>query len=755
MDISVTIRTHHSHLLSLHRPSHDLPVQRSEIEVVLTRPLSSSKTLMTELGQTPSGPPLSVLLQEDAAAKMKSAASVSHSQPAEAHQASSSTSPSPTGTLNASALSPEVGGLMGRLPFELWVKVMVQLDPKSITRCRRVSSCLKRYVDNSEDIWRCVAYQWKLIDSIYAPLPRNTGSPRPAEERLAQQNPLMSSATGYFNNIVSFRDLCRRHACLNSTWSTSDVFAQRGGQKGMRSQGSIHTGLPLTGARYRIGNPFLGTGPDGDVQIDAGLSSSGYAVASINVLQENAHLVDTLPPPQVSSNSMGNAYQRMGALCSEGSRHIVMSYQKSSSRPTLTVMDSVNATKFDETASIDLAEHFGAPVAARLRGPLCVMATITTNLLEADLPEDDEAALGFILTWDLHKNSIISSWRLNAFHLVEHVDFDAVNNLVFLRNEIGNVGVYCLLNDVETKFTQLASVCNPFNFNLIDLHDVVAPWYIPSSSIRASQIYLGTALLNLCENKARHCSLKVAWRCVEDSCLNPSVVKRGTLAGHIREYSTLLSQEHLGHVEMSTSIRFDSKNNMLIITHEWGLILIKGMRNASNASVMVGIIHYHVISEHSSSHRLGVQETQRAFTTGRVCQAMTQMPYKASALTHLILVDYDAFRLDTSWKWKKHPFENVKIWHIDQRSHQNNHKPDARLYTATQKRNKGWSCSDPFVGLHMDATTIYTLRTRSGLEYMDFGLASRPRSRPQKAEESPWEKHLRRSRKEIKDSWSR
>ncbi|CEH14793.1 hypothetical protein CBOM_02614 [Ceraceosorus bombacis] len=71
-----------------------------------------------------------------------------------------------------------------------------------------------------------------------------------------------------------------------------------------------------------------------------------------------------------------------------------------------------------------------------------------------------------------------------------------------------------------------------------------------------------------------------------------------------------------------------------------------------------------------------------------------------------LITDLDWHRLDPTWRPSEHPFEDVKMWHLEQ----------------SVSTDDG--IVDDLQEMAIDATTIYTTRKSAGLHFVDFGIAA-------------------------------
>ncbi|CEH14796.1 F-box domain [Ceraceosorus bombacis] len=140
------------------------------------------------------------------------------------------------------------GSSFHHLAEETLSGILVDVDPKTILRSRRVCGRWREWIDRSELVWRSIALSWGLIDHLAAPL---CGQPQLS----VYEAQALSSAMSYFEGIKSFKTLCCRYLTLTLTWHTPAVF-QKLASKGEDLQEHMPCGRMILKG-YEEGNEHL------------------------------------------------------------------------------------------------------------------------------------------------------------------------------------------------------------------------------------------------------------------------------------------------------------------------------------------------------------------------------------------------------------------------------------------------------------------------------------------------------------------
>ncbi|CEH14798.1 hypothetical protein CBOM_02618 [Ceraceosorus bombacis] len=141
-------------------------------------------------------------------------------------------------------------------------------------------------------------------------------------------------------------------------------------------------------------------------------------------------------------------------------------------------------------------------------------------------------------------------------------------------------------------------------------------------------------------------------------------------------------------------------------------MLVRDFSGTGSSAPKVALLHYHIVKkpQHLSAlSRLSTKSASAANVStslcdGRVLQVLRQEPNEVHNKLNLMIVDLDAHRLDGSWKPSKHAFENVRVWHLEQR------QPFAE---------------DTLVDAYIDSCGVYTNSKLMGVEYIEIGLAAK------------------------------
>ncbi|CEH14817.1 hypothetical protein CBOM_02636 [Ceraceosorus bombacis] len=354
----------------------------------------------------------------------------------------------------------------------------------------------------------------------------------------------------------------------------------------------------------------------------------------------------------------------------DGAYHFVLDLVERSRTHSIQVFRRIKDASYQLCRTIDPPSHFGVPACMSIRWPVGVVVTEVP-------PEGPET--GWILFWNLETYKRFREVRLAHKTRAFEVDFDEEAGLIF-------VGTVYLSNN----------------------HDDVL-----------------------------HEQLHIDWRRVEGSAWNPSRVGRSNLEGYIKHISVIPDDEHF--FKSSDNVHADIATDTLIVTYGWGLVLTRPyskLKDRRFDCIKVAILHYCYVGERRSVGFTPIAPTleveQTAFGIGRLCQYATHRPpFSWMPLYHMIVIDLNAFRLDSMWTPKDHVFENVQAWLLETKGRPTS---DSEL---SKDEERDPEAEDFFWHLWMDATTVYTIRTQSGLELVDFGLAVNPRPSPAAPDVSP------------------
>ncbi|PWN40038.1 hypothetical protein IE81DRAFT_246894 [Ceraceosorus guamensis] len=159
----------------------------------------------------------------------------------------------------------------------------------------------------------------------------------------------------------------------------------------------------------------------------------------------------------------------------------------------------------------------------------------------------------------------------------------------------------------------------------------------------------------------------------------------------------------------------DQRTDTLAVSYDWGISLLRPYSKIIDPRarhlIKVAILHYHVFLEKNTSDINNVSFGHQAVANSRICQVMNAQG-TSSKKEHVFVIDLDSRRLDTHKTVREHPFEDVKVWHIQTRVFQQN----GSAHEAGRER---WS--DRLLHVHLDATTVWTNHYNAGLEYIDIG----------------------------------
>ncbi|CEH14792.1 hypothetical protein CBOM_02613 [Ceraceosorus bombacis] len=346
---------------------------------------------------------------------------------------------------------------------------------------------------------------------------------------------------------------------------------------------------------------------------------------------------------------------------------------------------------YEKVGDLDLAIHLETPCSIRLRFPTCV--GVSKNRQFAHVHR-----LYKFTTWNALTRETRSTHRIpKALERILDVDFAAEKGIIFV---VSTKGSLVLSNDAEIL---LDMICHPWRFIDIDLRS--APSLLDGCALRSSQIYVATAFIADQSPGIRHTPVTVRWRSAEEACFQPAYSARNSLFSYLTQYLGPAS----GDVQEPLGVYVDIATDTLVQPFCWGLMLLRPyseVRPEGNHELLrIGILHYHMPPPAKSSF---VNHKSMSMSDSRVLQAMTQSPAKHHDHTHLLIVDLKAHRLDPAWRPEKHVFEDVKVWHLE-------------------NSRGGEVEGDELVDTCIDATTVYTSRKLSPVQYIDFdfGVAAK------------------------------
>ncbi|PWN40040.1 hypothetical protein IE81DRAFT_246917 [Ceraceosorus guamensis] len=181
----------------------------------------------------------------------------------------------------------------------------------------------------------------------------------------------------------------------------------------------------------------------------------------------------------------------------------------------------------------------------------------------------------------------------------------------------------------------------------------------------------------------------------------------------------------------------DVASETLVIVYQWGITLVRPYfclnKKPYRGQIGVGFIRYtfpespfhtkDYSEEVLPDYILDAEMLHSSYSNGRVCQALVEVPFQEPSFSHLLLVDLNCHRLDTLFECEQHPFENIRAWRIETREESIETLEDGSL-----PAQEDIVLTDALQSLYMDASTIFTLRSQSGLQYIDFNTRGRTRS---------------------------
>ncbi|CEH14815.1 hypothetical protein CBOM_02634 [Ceraceosorus bombacis] len=364
-----------------------------------------------------------------------------------------------------------------------------------------------------------------------------------------------------------------------------------------------------------------------------------------------------------------------------------------------------------------------------VRWPTCAVVLQT-------LPIEEEARpmSATICYWDLQTRATTRTSQVEVHGRVHMIEFDLEAKLLILALEEA-VHIYSTNDDRLVSRT----VCHPFEFRTKDLpvYKLSEAFLDHGSTILASsQIYVCTAFLMDDKEGFKQTVIPLRWRAVEDTCLNPSCMRTDTLADFVRGYSLRPSGIVLQGSEMRPyNIQLDLASDTLITSFCWGVSLVRPFSWLSQPDllpqVQVALVHYRLLYRRSPH----VDETvahvcDSVFSQSRICQALHEGTDGDTTYTHLVLIDLQHHRLNPLWQKKQsHFFEDVRLWHLESRSETVEEVNDPSHPGFDLDGEQPWDVVDRVRELYMDATTIYIWRAKTGLHYIDFGIAAKNASK--------------------------
>ncbi|PWN39619.1 hypothetical protein IE81DRAFT_332197 [Ceraceosorus guamensis] len=196
-----------------------------------------------------------------------------------------------------------------------------------------------------------------------------------------------------------------------------------------------------------------------------------------------------------------------------------------------------------------------------------------------------------------------------------------------------------------------------------------------------------------------------------------------TLAYFIQGYS--------GNPMSPFDVQFDPASDTLISSFLWGVSLVRPFSWLSQpdllAQVQVALVHYKLL-DRGDLHIDGTiaQVRDSILIQSRVCQALHEGTDQDITYSHLVLIDLQHHRLDPLWqKNQSHFFEDVRLWHLESRSEIGEEVNDPSHPGFVTDGEQPWDVVDRVRDMYMDATTIYVWRAKTGLHYIDFGIAAK------------------------------
>ncbi|CEH14818.1 WD40/YVTN repeat-like-containing domain [Ceraceosorus bombacis] len=521
----------------------------------------------------------------------------------------------------------------------------------------------RHWIVSDEHIWRNIAYAWGLLESPTSPVPTWKTEDMFLGHAHATYDSL-ASATGYFDEVTTYESLCRHHARLTSAWDASSSFVEHLMAPPAKRHHPSPTGL-LSNEEYLRDARITGTSRSGELYLalfETRATGRHVSRASITARGKFSGAVTARSQPlRVPSKIEMPDPVRLSHRQLEDIFFEITERHTSDGRLLQALEVWKNAgDHYEIVGELTLPTSSEAVTALGMRYPDCVALSY------------DGGGEYYCIAWDLRNFETYPILVLTECDEVSAIDFDRSANLLFVTDS-QDVQIYSLVDG-----SLLASwVCLPLDFEVPSLGtpalEFEAPWYL-----QASQIWLGTTYLSHSPITLPKVELTTHWRALEQTALAPVTLGRSYIWGItlLRPYSKMI----------------DPRGRHLI---------------------RVAILHYHVFGE-SIRDVKNVWFRHQATANSRICQVMsTEGTSSKRKKEHVFVIDLDSRRLDTHKTVREHPFEDVKVWHIQTRVFRRN---DSR-------HTEFWS--DRLLDLHLDATTLWTNHYNAGLEYIDIGCLAK------------------------------